>query len=160
MHVSHRGLTAGLYWVRTDDMSDVDDLIPAELEDDGKVWALGYNEPLDIDNIKEWGPELMKPNTCRLPEGKDVEHAQALVRELGGVTLHGPLPFDTAMKLWNAAAMLSNQYDRMKVRAEAAEMAIEMAIDASDNGGGSASDAIQDMLGILRRDDEEEDDEG
>jgi hypothetical protein len=54
-------LKPGLYWVRTEDMWSDDELIPAELEDDGKVWVLGYDQPLGLEDITEWGPTLMRP---------------------------------------------------------------------------------------------------
>lgn len=105
-----RSLKPGLYWVRTTHDMTADAPSPAELADDGQVWVLGFDKPLDMEEIREWGDELMSADGVRA----------------------------------------------LRVRAEAAEAAIALAIDASDNDGGSANDAIQDMLGILRGDEVED----
>lgn len=155
-------MKAGMYWVRTEDIAAHEDMLPAHVVYNDnwainpKVFVLGYSDPFSIDQITEFGPELLGVNQVRLMTSMDVEQAKALIVELGSVCFHGAVPVISVLALWNAAAVMMTQYTKMRVRAEAAEMAIEQAIDASDNGGGSASDAIQDMLGILRGNDDED----
>jgi len=153
-------MKTGWYWARWEGHEHMS-LVYVALDgrvlvevDAGRVW---WQQP---STIAEWGRPLRQLDELHLPACtmKDVEHAQALIKELGEINFHAQVPAITVHVLWDVAAFISDQYNKMKVRAEAAEAAINAAIDASDNGGGSASDAIQDMLGILRADESEADD--
>lgn len=48
----------GFYWVRTE---DDDRYLPAELDEDDRVWVFGLDQSLAIDAVTEWGPPLGPP---------------------------------------------------------------------------------------------------